>query len=160
MRCATMKGWGENATYTLKTLPKKKDLPLKATSKDAEMHLSDAYVKFTNATKTLVWDVSENNRAVEHAHDHWFAKLVFEALGKITWTRNSGGKIIGNDEYNRDAGREYEGGGGSYTVGERRSPCWTTGQPADRRRGGRRGDSFTTYLLILTGYLSFSVHSV
>jgi hypothetical protein len=110
----TQNGWGSNATYTLKGLPKKKDLPLKATSKDAEMYLGDAYVAFKNATKTLVWNVSENNRAVERAHEHWFAKLVFAALGKITWTRGSGGKCIGNDEYNRDA--DYEGGGGNYVT--------------------------------------------
>mgnify|MGYP006959960912 CR=1 FL=1 len=66
------------------------------------------------ATKTLVWDVSENNHAREHAHKHGFAKLVFEAFGKITWTRNSGGEIVGNDEYNRD--NRESGGGGNYTT--------------------------------------------
>lgn len=141
-----MKGWGENATYTLKALPKKKDLPLKATSKDAEMHLSDAYVAFKNATKSLVWDVSENNRAVEHAHEHWFAKLVFEALGKVTWTRNSGGKIIGNDEYSRDAGREYEGGGGSYVNFE------FSVERQKRDRAARRQAQRSTYGGYRSGY--------
>jgi hypothetical protein len=112
------RGWGENATITLKALPKKKDLPLKATSKDAEMDFGDTYVKFVNKTKSVVWSVSENNRARERAHEHWFAKKLFAALDKVEWTRGSGGKIIGNDEYNRDAGREYEGGGGSYVTRE------------------------------------------
>jgi len=112
----TQSGWGNNATYTLKPLPKKKDLPLKATSKDAEMHLSDAYVKFENGTKSVHWDVSENNRAVEHAHEHWFAQLLFTALGKVEWTRNSGGTLVGNDEYNRD--NRDSGGGGNYTTSE------------------------------------------
>ncbi len=110
----TPTGWGTGATYTLKPLPKKKDLKLFATSKDASMQCDDGYVAFKNATKTLVWDVSENNRAREHAHEHWFAKLVFGALSKITWTRGSGGEIVGNDEYNRDS--RDSGGGGNYTT--------------------------------------------
>jgi len=112
----TQKGWHTDRIYTLKALPKKKDLKLFATSKDAEMQCDDGYVGFKNATKTLVWDVSENNHAREHAHAHWFAKLVFEALGKITWTRGSGGTLVGNDEYNRD--NRDSGGGGNYTTRE------------------------------------------
>jgi hypothetical protein len=130
----TASGWGRERTYTLKGLPKKKDLKLFATSKDAEMHLGDAYVKFVNKTKTLVWSVSENNRAVEHAHEHWFAKLIFEALGKITWTRGSGGTLVGNDEYNRDAGREYEGGGGNYVTREFSQAKQKRDREAARRR--------------------------
>jgi len=112
----TQDGWGRDATYELKGLPKKKDLKLFATSKDAGLSLGDAYVAFKNATKTLVWEVGENNRAVEHAHENWFAKRIFEALGQITWTRGTGGKIVGNDEYNRD--NRDSGGGGNYTTME------------------------------------------
>ena len=110
----TQTGWGSGATYTLKALPKKKDLKLFATSKDAEMYCDDGYVAFKNATRSLVWDVSENNHAREHAHEHWFAKLVFGALNQITWTRGSGGEMIGNDEYNRDS--DHAGGGGNYVT--------------------------------------------
>ncbi len=98
--------------------PKKKDLELFAVSKDAEISLPDAYVGFSNKGRTVTWSVSENNRAVEHANDHWFAKLLFEKLGRITWTRGTGGKIVGNDEYNRD--RDDIGGGGNYLVREYR----------------------------------------
>ena len=110
----TVDGWGHDAIYTLKALPKKKDLKLFATSKDAEMYCDDGYVAFKNATRSLVWSVSENNHAREHAHEHWFAKLVFAALRRITWTRGSGGKIVGNDEYNRDS--DNEDGGGNYVT--------------------------------------------
>jgi len=95
-------------------MPKKTDLDLKAVSKDANIMLPNASVHFRNKTRTVTWDVDESNHAVENAHEHWFAKKLFAALKRITWTRGSGGKIIGNDEYNRDEGGSYEGGGGSY----------------------------------------------
>lgn len=98
--------------------PKKKDLELFAVSKDAEIHLPDACVKFVNESRSVVWDVPENNHAREHARDHWFARRLFAKLDRIKWTRGSGGKLLGNDEYNRDAGGDYEGGGGSYVTAE------------------------------------------
>lgn len=94
--------------------PKKSDLDLKPVSKDADIMLPDASVHFRNKTRTVEWDVGENNHAVENAHEHWFAKRLFRAIKRITWTWGSGGKIVGNDEYNRDEGGQWEGGGGSY----------------------------------------------
>ena len=61
---------------------------------------------------TVTWDVPENNHAVEDAEKHPLYSVFFDALGKVQWTRGSGGVITGNDEYNRD-GREY-GGGANY----------------------------------------------
>ena len=95
-------------------VPKKTDLDLKPVSKDADIHLPWASVHFRNKGRTVTWDVDENNHAVENAHENWFAKKLFAALRGITWTRGSGGQILGNDEYNRDEGGSYEGGGGSY----------------------------------------------
>lgn len=107
----------ETRRYGLKpTAPKKKDLQLFALSKDADIQLPDAYVGLRNATRSVTWDVGENNHARQHARDHWFARLLFAKLGRITWTRGSGGKIVGNDEYNRD--NEHEGGGGNYVTAE------------------------------------------
>lgn len=106
-------GW--NGPFTL-TAPKKSDLKLLAVSKDANIRSRDFSVHFRNETRTVTWDVSENNRAVESAHEHWFAKALFEALGKVTWTRGTGGTIVGNDEYNRDC--DYAGGGSNYVAYE------------------------------------------
>ena len=100
--------------------PQKKDLDLCAVSKDAEISLPDAHVSLRNKGRMVTWDVGENNHARDHAHKHWFAELLFQKLDMITWTRGTGGKILGNDEYNRDEGGDHEGGGGSYVTREYR----------------------------------------
>jgi hypothetical protein len=90
-------------------LPKKKDFP-KATLK------TERYGYFTlgHASKTITYNVEEDNRAVDSAAADVFVRQVFQLLNRITWTRGSGGTIVGNDEYNRDS--EYEGGGANYVV--------------------------------------------
>ncbi len=123
--------WGNNRYKSLSQLlyaggklqyPRKKDLSMKliSASKDTTIHArldgTEAEVSFDNAKRTVHWYVSENNHAREHAHAHWFAKRLFAALNRIRWTRGSGGKIVGNDEYNRDS--SYEGGGGNYVTME------------------------------------------
>jgi hypothetical protein len=90
-------------------LPKKSDF-FKATLKTE----SYGYFTLNHASKTISYYVEENNRAVEEAATDPFVKQVFQLLNRITWTRNSGGTIVGNDEYNRDC--SYEGGGGNYIV--------------------------------------------
>lgn len=64
--------------------------------------------------RILLWRAGENNRAVEYAREHPMAVKMFELLRKVKWTRGSGGKIIGNDEYNRES--ECEGGGANYVT--------------------------------------------
>lgn len=105
--------WSRSETFKLHA-PKAKDLATFPTSKSCTIRLPDACVTFDNDKKAVTWHVSENNRAVEHANEHWFAKKLFAALGKITWTRGSGGQIVGNDEYNRDS--DYAGGGANYVT--------------------------------------------
>jgi len=120
--------------------PKKLALDLKPVSKDADIHLPDASVHFRNKGRTVEWDVPENNHAVENARDHWFAKKLFAALRRIEWTRGSGGQIVGNDEYNRDECKHYEGGGGSYVTMEFSAAATKARRRLDRslRRQGYR----------------------
>ena len=90
-------------------LPKKKDFP------KANLNTTDyGYFTLDHNSKSISYYVDENNRAVERASEDMFVKYVFRLFHRINWTRNSGGKIIGNDEYNRDS--DYEGGGGNYVV--------------------------------------------
>lgn len=86
----------------------------RANNRDNRFLLGETTIYF--AGREVSWHVSENNNACERAHQHPVAKAFFSALNQVNWTRGSGGVILGNDEYNRDAGKHYDGGGGSYTV--------------------------------------------
>ena len=105
------KGWGKDAKFQS---PQKKDLPFVAISKDATLDLGEASVTFRNAGRTMTWDVPENNHACDAAKAHWFAKKLWAAVNRITWTRGTGGEIRGNNEYNEED--EYGHRGGSYVV--------------------------------------------
>jgi hypothetical protein len=91
--------------------PRRASFPKVPVTKDATLQIPSASITFHNASHTVRWNVPENNHAVESARGDWFAKELFAALEQIKWVRGSGGEIVGNDEYNRDAGD-----GASYTV--------------------------------------------
>lgn len=74
----------------------------------------DATITFNREASSVTWSVGENNHAVDHARSHPLANVFFTALGRITWTRGTGGVIVGNDEYNRHS--ESVGGGGNYVT--------------------------------------------
>ena len=76
----------------------------------------EAEVRFNHKEKTITWEVEENNRAVDRAHQQWLWEAVSTALGRVKWTRGSGGNIVGNDEYNRYENSDSEGGGGNYVT--------------------------------------------
>jgi hypothetical protein len=77
----------------------------------------DTTIAFDRDASSVTWNVNENNHAVDDARSHPLAGAFFKALDNVTWTRGTGGVFVGNDEYNEEAGREYEGGGGSYPTG-------------------------------------------
>lgn len=71
-----------------------------------------ATICFEPKDKTITWCVTENNLAVERAHQGWLAVQFFKLLDGVNWTRSTGGTLVGNDEYNRVS---YDaGGGGNY----------------------------------------------
>ncbi|MAG25949.1 hypothetical protein CMI47_10260 [Candidatus Pacearchaeota archaeon] len=95
-------------------LPKQKDLKLVPISKQTSIHFDDASISFNDENKTVTWSVSENNHAVERAHEHPMAGVLFEALENVEWKRKSGGTIVKNDEYHRES--YEEDGGGNYAT--------------------------------------------
>jgi hypothetical protein len=92
--------------------PKKKDLCLLPLTGDVTINLMGATISLKN--ETVFWDVSENNHAIEYARKQPLAVILFNLLNKIEWTDTTGGRIVGNDEYNQDNSRDHEGGGGNY----------------------------------------------
>lgn len=94
--------------------PLKKDFPL-ATNKTTAFNLGEPSISFDDKTHSVTWSVGENNHACDTARSHPVGVAFFHALQGITWTRGSGGKIVGNNEYNRDSA--YEGGGGNLVTG-------------------------------------------
>lgn len=92
--------------------PRLSHLDLRKISIGSTLHFDEATVSFFDKNCTVEWDVTENNHSIDHAREHPIAKEFFRMLHKINWVRGTGGKIVGNDEYNRDSG--YEGGGANY----------------------------------------------
>jgi hypothetical protein len=64
--------------------------------------------------RDVTWAVPDNNHAVSTAHAHPVARAFFAELGRVRWTRGSGGTLVGNDEYNEES-REA-GGGANYVT--------------------------------------------
>lgn len=64
--------------------------------------------------RKVTWDVMEGNRNCENARASALGGTFFDALRRVTWTRGSGGVVVGNDEYNEDS--KEHGGGANYIV--------------------------------------------
>lgn len=94
--------------------PQKKDFPQHGNTA-TKLETIDCSVTFDNSARKALWNVPESNHACDHARESVLGKAFFAALKKVKWTRGTGGDILGNDENNRDSGRGYEGGGGSYS---------------------------------------------
>lgn len=100
--------------WALRT-PKKTDfLPASATKIVRLEAGSDSSIELNHKDKTVSWSVSENNHAVRDERNSHMGRALFLLLGKVSWTRGSGGEIVGNDEYNRYS-REA-GGGANYVT--------------------------------------------
>jgi len=116
-----------------RTAPQKKALPLRKLGGGGSISYGGGLsITLTNDTRIAKYSVSESKSACERARQHLITKKFFSLLGGLTWKRGTGGCIVGNDEYNREA--RFDGGGGNYVI-ERFGPL---GKPEPLKLGGRR----------------------
>lgn len=100
-------------TKLISSVTKKLAASKYATSKTTSYEAGYAgHIQLDPKTKTVHWRVDENNRARQNAHDSFIARAMFTLIGKIKWTRGTGGYFTGNDEYNAET-TDY-GAGANY----------------------------------------------
>jgi hypothetical protein len=96
--------------------PRRSDFPHLRRSTMTVLDDGEASLFFDAKARTVVWDVPENNHAVEDARNGWLGMLLFQLLRQMPWSRGSGGVIVGNDEYNQE--QRDSGAGANYIS------CW------------------------------------
>ena len=64
--------------------------------------------------RTLTWNVPERNHACDLAATTHLQQAALRYLNTVTWTRGTGGVIVGNDDENRED--TSHGGGGNYVL--------------------------------------------
>ena len=96
--------------------PKAKDFPANTNRSDT----FPPYITINNKNRTVTWYVEENNRAVDSARGTYMGVAFFKLLDSVNWKRGSGGKIVGNDEYNQED--RDTGGGGNYVTAQYPKP--------------------------------------
>ncbi len=80
--------------------PQKKNLPL-AGKTETRFEGPFGVATFDTKKNTLSWE-ADGNHGVEEAHAEWVWEAMDRELGKVRWTRGSGGVISGYDEYQRE----------------------------------------------------------
>jgi hypothetical protein len=99
------------------------------TNRTTRFDTDDGTITFDRATASVRWEVGENNHAVRDARELPFGVVFFAELGKVRWTRNTGGVIVGNDEYSQASesasGRGNTVNSGLGPVGAADIDAWT-----------------------------------
>lgn len=75
----------------------------KATNRTTVFRHGEAVVKIDEDNRTLLWDSGDNNHAVDHAHARHLHQTLFAHLGRIKWTRGTGGTVRYSSEYDTDS---------------------------------------------------------
>lgn len=68
--------------------------------------LGEARILLDPKNRIVKWDVPENNHAVDYANEHGMAMVFWNAINAVVWTRGTGGRTWGSNEYADDAERD------------------------------------------------------
>ena len=93
-------------------------IPTLPVTKTNALHDSDLSIVFKG--RTVVWDVDDNNHSVDRARSSPLGQAFFRLLGKVKWTRGTGGYIQYRNEYMEWDGPQIKERCGP--IGERTSP--------------------------------------
>jgi len=88
--------------------PTRKDYPL-ANNQRTEFNFEEASIIFRITTREVHYFSGENNHQVEYARHDPVGQLFFRLLKEVRWTRGTGGRFVGNDEYNQQETGEGQG---------------------------------------------------
>ncbi|MGX1161030.1 hypothetical protein FBY31_0606 [Arthrobacter sp. SLBN-100] len=83
----------------------KSDLPFPTNRTTSFPAGQEGSVSFDKDSSTVRWSTSENRGATDRAHDSVAGTAFFDRLKTVKWTRNTGGVIMGNNEYAADEGQ-------------------------------------------------------
>ena len=70
------------------------------TNRTTQFRIGEVSVHFDKDTATVGYHVDENNHSVERSHDNPLRHKLFTQLEKMRWSRDTGGVVRGDDEYN------------------------------------------------------------
>jgi hypothetical protein len=82
----------------------KSDLPF-PTNRTTSFPAGEGSISFDKDRSTVYWSTSENRGATDRAHNSAAGRALFDRLKTVKWTRNTGGLIMGNNEYAEEAGQ-------------------------------------------------------
>jgi len=97
----------EHAHQVLRTAEYRKSAPARPqkqfaglpTNRTTVFRFEEAEVVFNKDSNIVSWGVGRNNHAVEHAHDDPRYAVLSQTLKDVKWTRNTGGTIYYENEY-------------------------------------------------------------
>lgn len=81
----------------------KADLPF-PTNRTTSFPAGEGSVSFDKDSNTVRWSTGENRGATDRAHNSVAGEAFFDRLKTVKWTRNTGGVIMGNNEYASEEG--------------------------------------------------------
>lgn len=70
---------------------------------DRSLYIQDCTLFFNKKDSTIEFSIAQNNRAVDRVLESSLYKTFIDALNDVKWTRNSGGVVMYNHEYNIEA---------------------------------------------------------
>lgn len=110
-------GWGQpEPTPHQPTVADVDKVVAKATNRTVSFPIigKDGYSEgnITFDGRTVIWNVPENNHAVDDANESEIGTKFWLAIERVKWTRGTGGSIWGNNEYNE--GEHGHGRGPDY----------------------------------------------